>query len=74
MILARIAANAADFAAIFDQDEQRREPLDRDEGKIGRQCSRDIDAAQRGERKKFTRALLLDNFIPLGKRGRQSGI
>ncbi|HEX5212603.1 MAG TPA: hypothetical protein VFW22_12835 [Pseudolabrys sp.] len=46
-ILARISANAPDFAAAVDQHEDRRQPFDFNECQIRRHRLRSIDAAQR---------------------------
>ena len=46
MILARVAANTADFAAFVDQHEQRRKPFHCNEAQIRRQWIIDIYAPQ----------------------------
>jgi hypothetical protein len=43
MLFAGIAAYASEFAAFFDHDEQRCEPLNLNESEIGWQGSVDID-------------------------------
>src|SRR3569623_2935332 len=47
VVLAWITTNAADFAALIDQNEQRCQSLRRDEGDVSGQRPAAVDAAQR---------------------------
>lgn len=48
MVLARVSADAPDFAAIIDQHENRSPSIDRYESEVGRYWARDVDASKRG--------------------------
>ncbi len=66
MILAGIAANAADFAAPVDQHEQRRQPFRFDERQVRRQLPRSIHAAQRRAQAFFGLAINRRDFAVEG--------